>query len=223
MKFCKYFFFVLRNWNLRLAIFSVYHEIRGEKKYQIHTTGINNLKDLEVHSDHKENAFIYQPVNYYMLEKALRYVREAGATGNLVDYGCGEGRILAVSAAFGFKTIKGIDFAPDFCAIAERNIAPLRIKYPDTNFNISCIDAIQYQVDKNDHVLTFFNPFDEGVMIPVVRNILESLKTNPREIFVIYFNPTEVDIFLSAGFEQIAYFEKMEYLDYSILLFSPGG
>jgi hypothetical protein len=54
-------------------------------------------------------------------------------------------------------------------------------------------------------------------MLPVVKNILGSLKENPRKIYVVYLNPLHKEIFLSAGFKEEYYFKKMEYLELSIL------
>jgi len=63
----------------------------------------------------------------------------------------------------------------------------------------------------------FFNPFDEVVMIKVVRNILASLKEKPRQVHIMYANPVHKEIFLSAGFEEEYYLKKLYYLEVSIL------
>jgi hypothetical protein len=58
-------------------------------------------------------------------------------------------------------------------------------------------------------------------MLRVVKNILRSLKEYPREIYVVYINPLHKEIFLSAGFVEEYYLLKMEYLELSILSFTP--
>ena len=67
------------------------------------------------------------------------------------------------------------------------------------------------------NVFFFFNPFDEVVMLQVVKNILSSLKENDRKIYVVYINPLHKEIFLSAGFIEEYYLMKMKYLELSIL------
>jgi hypothetical protein len=47
------------------------------------------------------------------------------------------------------------------------------------------------------------------------------LKEYPREIYVVYINPLHKEIFLSAGFVEEYYLMKMEYLELSILSFTP--
>ncbi len=221
LKYWNYFIFVFTNWSLPLALFTTYHEIRGEKKYKINSTGFNDLKKLTISSLHKENAFIYQPVNYFIIEKAFRYLQSLKPRGNVVDFGCGKGRIMAVAAHFGFQKIKGIEFAEELCNDAEENLKKIQPDYPDTNFEVFNIDAINYKFEPGDSIFTFFNPFDQGVMLPVVRNMLDSVKSNPREIFILYFNPTEKEIFQSAGFSVLWNYRKMDYLDFSILALNP--
>lgn len=213
----NYFNFVRRNWSLRLALFTIYHEIRGEMKYHINTTGYDNLQGLNVLSDNKKSAYIYQPVNYYVAEKAFFYV--AGQIENpvLVDFGCGRGRILAIAAYLGFKQITGVEFAPKLCNEAAENLKKISSELQDLRSEVFCKDAVRYEIQKNENVFSFFNPFNEKVMLPVVKNILKSLKENPRDVFVIYFNPTEKEIFLSAGFTELWYYCKMEYVDFSVL------
>lgn len=221
--YVRYFFFILRNWGVSLAIFTIYHEIRGEKKYGIQTSGFNNLKKLKVVSSNKASAFIYQPVNYYMAEKAFNHLILNKPKGSFVDYGSGQGRILAVSAHFGFTDITGIEFAPDLCETAGKNADKVLKKIPDAQFSILCMDATKYAVKDSDTVFSFFNPFNGRIMLQVVKNILKSLKVAPRDIYIVYFNPTEKEIFLAAGFTEIWYYEKMAYLDVSILFKEKEG
>lgn len=219
ISYLKYFYFIGKNWNYRLAFFTLIQEIKGEKKYHVDTIDIDLLKTLSVKGDHKKNASIYQGANYFLLEKAFTYLQEEANDGSFVDFGCGKGRTLVVAAHFGFKEIKGIEFAPALCAKANENINHISAFYPGINFSIICEDAVTYQVNKTDKVFFFFNPFDERVMLPVVKNILQSLREFPREIFVIYINPLHKEIFLSAGFSEEYYLEKLKYLELSILSF----
>ena len=219
--YLKYFWFITRHWNPRLALFTVIREIRGEKKYGINSMPIDDLTLLNVEGSNKDHASIYQGANYYLLEKAFDYLVEAGASGDLVDFGSGKGRIMIVAAHYGFKQITGIDFAPALCNMARKNIDSIKGNFPEVKFNVLCDDAVNYTIQHTENVFFFFNPFDEIVMLKVVKNILQSHRKNPREIFVVYINPVEKEIFLSAGFEEEFYIEKLTYLEMSILSLQP--
>ncbi len=163
--YLKYFFFIGNNWNFRLAFFTILREIKGERKYKIHTIELDRLTTLSIQSDNLAHASIYQGANYYLLEKAFDYLQSINANRNIVDFGCGKGRVLAVAAYYGFRKITGIDFAAALCRYAERNIDNIKALYPLTKFEVVCDDAVNYHIAGNDNVFFFFNPFDEIVIV----------------------------------------------------------
>lgn len=215
--YLNYFFFIGNHWNYRLAIFSIYHEIRGEKKYHINTSSIDYLRNEKIESDNLKHASIYQGTSYYLLEKAFEYLKEENAIGNITDFGSGKGRVMVVAAFYGFKKIDGIDFAPLLGEEAKKNIEKIKPSFPSSVFRIICKDVVDYKIQKDTNVFFFFNPFDEVVMLQVVKNILFSLKENDRKIYIVYVNPIQKEIFLSAGFQEEYSVRKMEFLEFSIL------
>lgn len=216
--YLRLFFFIAFNWNFKLAWFTVSHEIKGERKYGIHTTKLNDLKRLSIKGDNLNHAELYQGANYYLLEKVFDHLQTIEANQNLIDFGCGKGRVLAVAAYYGFKKITGIDFAKELCEEARKNIAPVQQRFPGKIFNVIHANAVDYKMEDDTNVFFFFNPFDKVVMLAVVKNILASLKENPREVFVVYLNPVHKEIFLSAGFEQIFHVQKLKYIEASVLM-----
>jgi predicted RNA methylase len=219
--YLKYFYFIARNWNIRLAAFTVYHEIRGEKIYHLDTTKIDNLKGEQIESSNLSHASIYQGTNYYLIEKAFEYLQTQKANQQLLDFGSGKGRIIVVAAHYGFKSITGVDFSQSLCREAENNVEKIKPLFPATNFKIVCSDVVNYSIENDTNVFFFFNPFDEVVMLQVARKILTSLKKNPRKVYIVYVNPLHKEIFLSAGFEEEYSLKKMEYLEFVILSKAP--
>ncbi|MEO6219510.1 MAG: class I SAM-dependent methyltransferase [Ginsengibacter sp.] len=215
--YLKYFFFIAINWNFRLAFFTMRQEIRGEKKYNIQTIQLNRLNTLSINSENLIHASIYQGANYYLIEKAFEYLQSLNANNSIVDFGSGKGRVLVVAAHYGFRKITGIDFAKALCLSAEENINKIGSKFPSTEFTVICDDVVNYQVKDDEDGFFFFNPFNEVVMLAVVKNILKSLKENPRHVYIVYLNPVHKEIFLSAGFEEEYYLKKLKYLELSIL------
>lgn len=201
-----------------MAWFTVYHEIRGEKKYNINTSKIEDVKKLSIKGDNIEHAELYQGANYYLLEKVFDHLQTIEANQSILDFGCGKGRVLTVAAYYGFSKITGVEFAKELCDVARKNIIPVQQKFPEKIFNVIHANAIDYKIEKDTNVFFFFNPFDEVVMLAVAKNILQSLKENPREVYVVYLNPVHKEIFLSAGFEQIYHFEKLKYIQASVFM-----
>ena len=217
LHYLKYFFYIALNWNIRLAFFTIYHEIRGEKKYEIRTSRLNDLTKLSVKGNNKKHAEIYQGANYFLLESVLRYLQNIGANKNIIDYGCGKGRVLAVAAFYGFNKITGIEFSEELCNEARKNIAPLQLRFPKKVFNVILINAIDYKIEDNVNVFFFFNPFNEIVMNKVITDILTSINKNKRIIHVAYINPRHKQLFINEGFTEVFYIKKMNYAEASIL------
>lgn len=215
--YLQYFYFIGANWNFRLAFFTLKHEIKGEKKYNISTVQLDRLKHLKINSENLIHSSIYQAANYFLIEKAFDYLKGIGANTNIVDFGSGKGRALVVAAHYGFKEIRGVEFARALCVAAEQNIKSIEANYPSSKFSVICDDAINYWIKEHDNVFYFFNPFDDVVMLQVAKNILKSLKESPRKIYIVYLNPLHKEIFLSAGFEEEYYLKELEYLELSIL------
>jgi ribosomal protein L11 methylase PrmA len=221
--YIRYWFFIGMNWNFPLAFFSIYHEIKGERKYNLDTIELDRLKTITVKGDNLNHGSIYQACNYYILEKGFDYLASINENKNITDFGCGKGRAMIVAAHYGFNNITGIDFAKALCLSAEKNIHETLQLFPSAKFNIICDDVVNYSIKKDQTVFFFFNPFDEVIMLKVVKNILSSLKEKERKIYIMYANPVHKEIFLSAGFEEEYYLKKLQYLELSILSIEPDG
>jgi SAM-dependent methyltransferase len=213
----KYFFYIALNWNIKLAFFTIYHEIRGEKKYGIHTSKLNDLTKISVTGNNKKHAEIYQGANYCLLENVLSYLQSIGANKNIIDYGCGKGRVLVVAAFYGFNKITGVEFSEELCNQAKKNVSYVHSKFPKTVFNIINIDATEYKIQDDQNVFFFFNPFNQIILSKVIYNILVSIEKNKRIIHVAYVNPRYKQLFIDAGFTEVHYKKKMEYAEASIL------
>src|SRR6187551_1253258 len=107
--YIKYFFYIALNWNLRLAFFSIYNEIKGESKYGINSTRLNNLQKLTVKGNNLQHAEMYQGAGYYLLENIFSRLQKLDVPDGLVDLGSGKGRALVVAAHYGFTKITGVD------------------------------------------------------------------------------------------------------------------
>lgn len=211
--YIKYFFYIALNWNLRLAFFSIYHEIRGERKYHINTSRLDDLEDLSVKGSNRNEAEIYQGASYYLLEKIFIQLRKLNAPTDIIDLGCGKGRVMVVAAHYGFTKITGVDFAGELCMEAESNCTIVTKQFPLTEWTVLNADAVNFKFGKDDHLFFFFNPFKETVMKEVIENMLQSLKDFPRKILVVYMNPQHKKLFESSGFKEVSYIRRMRFVD----------
>jgi SAM-dependent methyltransferase len=124
----SYFLYIAWHWNLPLAFFMIRHEIKGEKKYALRTSGIRKLpKKMDGEPQMLGHASINQPANYYILEKLFDSLSAEVKQTRFVDIGCGMGRVLAVAACKGFIKLSGIDIVQEFVDQASRMLNPMNV------------------------------------------------------------------------------------------------
>ena len=219
--YIRYFSFIAWNWNLQLAFFTIYHELIGEKKYDLDTARLHNLRGLTLKGENIKYAQIYQGASYFLLEDIFRKLASLHRGRHFVDMGCGKGRALVVAAHHGFTKVTGVDFAAELCQQAETNCRRTAHKLPGFQYRIVHADAVNHHFEPDADVIYFFNPFDQRVIQKVSENLLHSLRAHPRTVYVLYINPQFKPIFLNAGFSEVYHIKKIEYVEASILKKSP--
>jgi SAM-dependent methyltransferase len=137
-----------------------------------------------------DDANELQPLSYFCLWKLRRHIRGQAAAnridlnGELVDFGCGNGRAVAFLKRTPFKTAVGIEIDPGFCAIARNNLAALE------ECTVLQSDAAVYAPTGREAVLFFFNPFG----VKTLRAVLA--KSYPPNIAIYYVKPGEEQLAL---------------------------
>lgn len=221
LAYFKYFFYLGWNWNFRLAATIIFYEIKGENRYGILTTGIDDLAD-SVSLQDRESASIYQPVNYFIAEWLFAQLNENEKSGkSLMDAGCGRGRVMAMAAHYRFGKVFGFDISPRLCYEAIPNIELIKRRFPQTELSIECIDAKEVIIPDDCSVIFLFNPFDKKVMEPFITNVLKNLSENPRPMKVLYANPECRQLWEEAGFKPTASIKKLKWLQGLVLEYRP--
>ncbi|MBK8495061.1 MAG: class I SAM-dependent methyltransferase [Chitinophagaceae bacterium] len=209
------------NWDLRIAVYTIRHEIKGEKKYGINTTGQDELINLEDIGIDITHATIYMPVNYALLEQIFNQLNFEPVNGkplkHFLDIGCGKGRALCMAAHYGFTKVTGLDFSRSLCEGATENLEKTKQQVPGLQYTVINNDAFYFEIPQDVDCIFLFNPFDEIIMSAVVNNIFSSLQNNPRKISIIYVNPLHKELFLKAGYTQTWQTKKMKYIEAVIL------
>jgi ribosomal protein L11 methylase PrmA len=213
------FFYVAFNWNLPLAFFITWHEIKRGPKYKINTIKPESLDDLTITEGDKSKSSPYEALNYFILENLFdAFCKFFPDEKNIVDVGCGKGRIMVVAAHYGFKNITGVDFAKELCKAAEKNIHKIKTKFPNSVFKIYCNDILNYSITPTDKVFFLFNPFNKVMMEKFSEKINKSVKEYPRTIHFIYANPQQKEILLQEGYKEVYTITKMRLLKGTILV-----
>jgi SAM-dependent methyltransferase len=111
---------------------------------------------------------------------------------SFIDIGSGKGRALLLATQYPFRKIVGVELIRELHRAAEENIASWQTRSPArqvASIEALCMDAREFVFPETPLVVYLFNPLPEAALRQVVRNLEESSKQVPREIWIVYHNP----------------------------------
>ena len=171
----------MENWNFsREMIDMTERERKDDLEFNIETAECIIL-------DNKEGYFNYQPTSFKMLNKLFeKYTFDEG--DQLVDFGCGLGRVLVIAANKGCRKSIGIEVN---ATIYDRLLKNIEVCELGSKIQTYLMPAEKYVIQPNDNKFFFFNPFHLKFFIKVLGNIKKSLKGKYRENFIFLHNASE--------------------------------
>ena len=106
-----------------------------------------------------------------------------------VDYGSGKGKALLLAAAYPFRRIVGVEYAPGLHAVSQRNLALFRAPQQRCfALGAERADALEWEPPCEPLLCFFFNPFTDEVMERVLERLSDSWRRVPRDIYLLYVN-----------------------------------
>jgi SAM-dependent methyltransferase len=107
-----------------------------------------------------------------------------------IDLGAGKGRIMLLASNFPFQRVLGVELIPDLQATATRNIARYQPAARQCQ-DVECIlsDVCDYAFPPGPLVIFMWHPFVGPVFERVMQNLDESLRRDPREVYLVYLRP----------------------------------
>jgi predicted RNA methylase len=146
--------------------------------------------DLRIRSENAKWGGHYTPSRKHIFTKAIRSLPIRFEDYAFIDLGSGKGEALLLAAEYGFTRVVGVEYSEALTEIAStnvRNATGLMCK----SIECICADATEFHLSHDPAVVYLFNPFQGRVMDKVVRNIEQTLRAVPRELWIVYVNPWE--------------------------------
>lgn len=166
-----------------------------DRVHGTHTSGFVSADQLPAQEAARAHALFYAGSQPSVLREGLKALPSL-QTCTFVDLGCGKGRPLLVASEFPFWDILGVELSPDLAKVAERNAAIIAKHFPDrTPIRIAVGDASNFPIPSGDVVLFLYNPFGAELIAKVVQRVEAALRTEPRSIYIVYYNPTAAHCF----------------------------
>ncbi len=175
------------------------NENTWDKLLQIKTTGRDD-------SNSDQYRYPYEPTPYSVLARlansGLIWKKDI-----VLDYGCGKGRVdFYLSYQTRAKTI-GIEYDERIYQAAIEN-QKKAISGARTEFVLT--RAEEYDVPTDVRVCYFFNPFSVELLRKVIARILESYYSNPREMTLLFYYPSEEYISYLMMVDELEFFDEIE-------------
>jgi SAM-dependent methyltransferase len=168
-----------------------YRRVQREVEHAVFERGLQSTWSPDVSSGH-----LY-------LARGLRGC-SVGREDVFMDYGAGRGRVLLAAARFPFGRIVGLEVNEPDAEIARANarIAGPRRRCP--NIEVVVADARVWPLPDDVTYIYMFNPFWDEIFTGMLDRVLESLDRRPRQLTMIYANPTCATELLATGrFERV--------------------
>lgn len=156
-----------------------------DRSLSIRTAGIREWQSGEVHYNR------YEATPYAALDKLFQTYK-LDKTDEVVDYGCGRGRVVFYIHNRFEVPVTGIE-ANDKTyeeAVSNKAAYRLRAKHIKAPIRFEYGSAEHYEVKSTDNRFYFFNPFSIKIFRKVVNNILNSVKEVERSVDLIIYYPT---------------------------------
>jgi predicted RNA methylase len=180
-----------------LAMGFNFEKTAGEKVRKIHDS-INN--------DAHENM----PSSYYDVKQVLKQIPLPTNKINMLDIGCGSGRVVTFGMLHGLKEISGVDLEDDAIKIADANCKLLYEKGYKVPYKVTTADATIFQIPQGVNVLYIFNPFGATTMKACIENIVRYAETTTEPLYILYRLAAFRELFDEhPKFKQL--YEKMHY------------
>ncbi len=108
-----------------------------------------------------------------------------------IDMGSGKGRALLVASRFPFKKIVGVEFISQLSEAAVANIAKFSAPWQAChNIEATNGDATEFTYPPGPMVIYLYHPFLAPVLKKCLKHLANSLAKEPRELYLIYANPS---------------------------------
>lgn len=161
-----------------------------EKLLNIKTSKDRNKSNNSLHYN------IYEPTSYFALDTLFNNY-SLDSKDKIIDYGCGKGRLnFYLNYKFNVS-VTGIEMNTFYYNEALQNKTSYLSKHKksDKLINFENVLAQNYNIEADDNVFYFFNPFSVEIFITVINKIITSLYEHERKITIILYYPLEDYIF----------------------------
>jgi SAM-dependent methyltransferase len=142
-----------------------------------------------------DGAGCYGPTNLATLRHMFGSLPFRFEGFELIDVGCGKGRVLLFASHYPFAKISGIELSESLVRIARENISRYKANASKVqrckHVEVVQVDFREYPIPDGNLFFFLFHPFTGKVFEESIQHIHEAAIRHPhRDIYLAYVNPT---------------------------------
>lgn len=159
-----------------------------ERKYDqllhVKTSGLREWKNQT--DDYNR----YEATPYQALEKLIHYYK-LEPTDRVVDFGSGRGRVSFFLHYHFDVPITGIEMNDLTLEESKKNKVSYLHKHAELKAPLTFAFGLaeQYEIQPDENVFYFFNPFSLNIFKEVVQNIIRSVEEHNRTVDIVFYYP----------------------------------
>lgn len=142
--------------------------------------------------DNQKWGLCYAPSRENIFREALQNIPVNLNDYVFIDVGAGKGLVVSMACLYPFKKVIGIEYSESLAQIGLANIRsytdPARCCF---QVEYICADATAVELPNEPTIMYLYNPFQGRAMDQMIKNIQNSLRLRPRDLWIIYVNPWE--------------------------------
>jgi SAM-dependent methyltransferase len=160
-----------------------------------------SLSELQINSTNLSDATWYEPVPTLCFRHLMKELSISYENYYFIDFGSGKGRALFLAADYPFSKVIGVEFSRELHAVCLRNIKTYR-SARQRCFKIEsvCSDVVNFVMPPVQSVYFFYSPFKASVFAKVIDNLMKSLQSYPRSVYLLFIGliPEGIEVLMNS-------------------------
>ena len=179
-------------------------------RHNVETCGDVSTEAMSISREQRRFVRAYASINPRLLMEMLTMLPIEHRRYRFVDLGSGKGRVLIAALGFPYAEIEGTEIDPALNDIANANFERYRGPRACATAHSLCIDIRHYEFRPVPTVYFLYSPFLGTLIQETLQRLINSLRNEPRDTFLVFHNPEGNGTMLDASGVLVPFAEALE-------------